>query len=70
MESGGSFYSVKKMDTGTLQLYEENGVSGIQVAGTKLASYLEKDEKNEWVLVFPKEGGNEKACQKIVDFCK
>lgn len=70
VESGGSFYSVKKMDTGTLQLYEENGVSGIQVAGTKLASYLEKDEKNEWVLVFPKEGGDEKACQKIVDFCK
>lgn len=65
---GGEFADLGDFDTGTLTACRMNGKAvGIEVEDTRLAGYL-KEDREELILVFPKEGKHRENCQKFLIF--
>lgn len=68
-EMGGSYYDIEEMGIDGLEKYELDGVAvGFLIEGSELKEYLETDESDPIILVFPKEGTHLDNCRKFVEF--
>lgn len=66
---GGNYYDTRDMPANKLKRYEYEGAAvGFLIEGSYLEDYLEIDESDPLVLVFPKEGTHMDNCRKFTEF--
>ena len=65
---GAEYTDISEYDTGNLPLYEENGISGIDITQTKIIDKLNISDGDKLLLVFPAEGKNHESCQKFLSY--
>lgn len=67
-QMGAEYTDISEYDTGNLPLYEENGISGIDITQTKIIDKLNISDGDKLLLVFPAEGKNHESCQKFLSY--
>lgn len=68
-EMGGTYRDLGEFETGSLPLYEDEGVAtGILIEQTGLQKYITNETGEELLLVFPESGERKGACQSFLEF--
>lgn len=67
-QMGAQYTDISEFDTGDLSLYEENGISGIDITQTKIMDKLDISDGDKLLLVFPAEGKHHDSCQKFISY--
>ncbi|MGN0299346.1 MAG: hypothetical protein ACI4C1_09230 [Lachnospiraceae bacterium] len=68
-EMGGTFIDLSEYDTYEFVLYEEDGVPcGIELQDTPLMNFLDYNEEETLLLLFPIESKNREQIQTFLDF--
>lgn len=49
-------------------VYDEDGISGIDISDTGLLESLDNKDNDKLIVVFPVEGSHHEACQKFLEF--
>ena len=65
---GAVYTSMEEYDTTGLTVYDEDGISGIDISDTGLLKSLDNKDNDKLIVVFPVEGSHHEACQKFLEF--
>lgn len=65
---GAVYKSMDEYDTKGLSVYDEDGISGIDISDTGLMDSLDNKDDEKLIVVFPTEGRHHEACQKFINF--